>query len=346
MPLRILRLRGLVSASLVTRLPRHRHVLDVLPRHAVPRARPPLQRAADRRGVPALDDHRRRPLAGHHRAAGRSVRAAARARPRAWRARSSACSCSAPSGRTPRFFPTIFFACFAIGLGIGSAFMPLLTIAMADVPAADAGLGSGITNVSQQISGALGLAVLSTIAANHTKGLLAAHHGLTELPDRRLPPRVPRRRGDDRRRHRPRLRAPAAAPRGAGAPTRQRPRGRRRRIASTSTSKEKPHDTSRSLSRPRNHVKPSEPPLAARRAGVAPAAEYTLDLRRRRGQLHPRHLAATPSTPLRRSFAPAVASRLTAALSGRLAAPAPAGAVLHSGPVWGVTTTCSVVSSK
>ena len=40
--------------------------------------------------------------------------------------------------------------------------MPLLTLAMADVPAADAGLGSGITNVSQQISGALGLAVLST----------------------------------------------------------------------------------------------------------------------------------------------------------------------------------------
>ena len=76
------------------------------------------------------------------------------------------------------FFPTIFFACFAIGLGIGAAFMPLLTIAMADVPAADAGLGSGITNVSQQISGALGLAVLSTVAANHTKGLLAAHHGL------------------------------------------------------------------------------------------------------------------------------------------------------------------------
>jgi EmrB/QacA subfamily drug resistance transporter len=77
------------------------------------------------------------------------------------------------------FFPTIFVACFAIGLGIGNAFMPLLTIAMAEVPAADAGLGSGITNVSQQISGALGLAVLSTIATTHTKALLAAHHGLT-----------------------------------------------------------------------------------------------------------------------------------------------------------------------
>jgi len=57
--------------------------------------------------------------------------------------------------------------------------MPLLTIAMADVPAPDAGLGSGITNVSQQISGAFGLAVLSTIAANQTKGLLGAHHGAT-----------------------------------------------------------------------------------------------------------------------------------------------------------------------
>ena len=77
------------------------------------------------------------------------------------------------------YFPTIFLACFLIGFGIGNAFMPLLTIAMADVPAADAGLGSGITNVSQQISGALGLAVLSTVAANHTKGLLADDHGLT-----------------------------------------------------------------------------------------------------------------------------------------------------------------------
>jgi EmrB/QacA subfamily drug resistance transporter len=82
-------------------------------------------------------------------------------------------------GPDTAFFPTIFLACFTIGLGIGNAFMPLLTIAMQDVPAADAGLGSGITNVSQQISGALGLAVLSTIAANQTKGQLAIHDGVT-----------------------------------------------------------------------------------------------------------------------------------------------------------------------
>jgi MFS family permease len=81
-------------------------------------------------------------------------------------------------GPDTAFFPTIFLACFAIGLGIGTAFMPLLNLAMADVPPEDAGLGSGITNASQQIGGALGLAVLSTIAANHTKAL-ADDHGLT-----------------------------------------------------------------------------------------------------------------------------------------------------------------------
>src|SRR4051794_9431983 len=83
-------------------------------------------------------------------------------------------------GPQTSFFPTIFFACFAIGLGIGNAFMPLLTIAMADVPAADAGVASGLTNVSQQIGGALGLALLSTLASNHTKGLLSDHHGLAD----------------------------------------------------------------------------------------------------------------------------------------------------------------------
>jgi EmrB/QacA subfamily drug resistance transporter len=82
-------------------------------------------------------------------------------------------------GPDTAFFPTIFLAAFAIGLGIGTAFMPLLTIAMADIPAEDAGLGSGITNLSQQIGGALGVAVLSTVAANHTQALLAADHGRT-----------------------------------------------------------------------------------------------------------------------------------------------------------------------
>jgi hypothetical protein len=49
---------------------------------------------------------------------------------------------------------------------------------MADVPAADAGLGSGIINVSQQVAGALGLAVLGTIATNHSTALEAHGHAV------------------------------------------------------------------------------------------------------------------------------------------------------------------------
>ena len=83
------------------------------------------------------------------------------------------------AGPDTAYFPTIFLANFTLGFGIGNAFVPLLTLAMQDVPAADAGLGSGITNVSQQIGGALGLAVLSTVATNHTRSLMTSHHGLT-----------------------------------------------------------------------------------------------------------------------------------------------------------------------
>ncbi len=79
-------------------------------------------------------------------------------------------------GAHTSFMPTIFIAYFAIGLGTGSSFMPLLTIAMSKVPAGEAGLASGIVNVSQQVSGALGLALLGTFAASRTKALAAAGH--------------------------------------------------------------------------------------------------------------------------------------------------------------------------
>jgi EmrB/QacA subfamily drug resistance transporter len=59
-----------------------------------------------------------------------------------------------------------------IGLGAGLAFMPLLTIAMAHVPVADAGMASGIINTSLQLSGALGVAVLGTVATERTASLL------------------------------------------------------------------------------------------------------------------------------------------------------------------------------
>jgi EmrB/QacA subfamily drug resistance transporter len=78
------------------------------------------------------------------------------------------------------YFPSVMVGMFLMGLGIGNAFMPMLTIAMADVPHQDAGLASGVVNVSQQVAGALGLALLSTFATNHTHTLTAAHAGLND----------------------------------------------------------------------------------------------------------------------------------------------------------------------
>jgi EmrB/QacA subfamily drug resistance transporter len=74
------------------------------------------------------------------------------------------------------YFPLIFVTFVIMGLGAGTSFMPLLTIAMADVPPRDAGLASGIVNVSMQVAAALGLAVLGALAAQRTSTLLAEGH--------------------------------------------------------------------------------------------------------------------------------------------------------------------------
>jgi EmrB/QacA subfamily drug resistance transporter len=76
------------------------------------------------------------------------------------------------------YFPGLFFAFLALGLGAGASFLPLLTIGMADAPARDAGLASGIINVSVQLFGAIGLATLGTIATDHTKALSAGGDSL------------------------------------------------------------------------------------------------------------------------------------------------------------------------
>ncbi len=78
------------------------------------------------------------------------------------------------------YFPGLFFAFLLLGLGAGASFLPLLTIGMADAPKRDAGLASGIINVSVQLFGAIGLASLGTIATDHTKSLSAGGHSLSE----------------------------------------------------------------------------------------------------------------------------------------------------------------------
>ncbi|MCZ7590097.1 MAG: DHA2 family efflux MFS transporter permease subunit [Gaiella sp.] len=67
-----------------------------------------------------------------------------------------------------------------LGVGAGIAFNPVLLAAMSDVEPGEAGLASGVVNTSFMIGGALGLAVLASIAASRTDTLLASGDGAVE----------------------------------------------------------------------------------------------------------------------------------------------------------------------
>jgi EmrB/QacA subfamily drug resistance transporter len=69
------------------------------------------------------------------------------------------------------YFPTQAFAFALAGVGGGMSFMTLMNLALADVPATDAGVASGIVNVSVQIAAAFGLAILGTVATTRTHAL-------------------------------------------------------------------------------------------------------------------------------------------------------------------------------
>jgi MFS family permease len=61
-----------------------------------------------------------------------------------------------------------------ISVGLGFSFVPISIAALAGVQPSDAGLASGLINTSQQIGGALGVAILSTIATTTTDDAVAA----------------------------------------------------------------------------------------------------------------------------------------------------------------------------
>jgi predicted MFS family arabinose efflux permease len=62
-------------------------------------------------------------------------------------------------------------------IGMGLVFVPVTLIATSGVPADDAGLVSGLFNTSQQIGGAVGLAVLSTLSTTRTSNELSSVAG-------------------------------------------------------------------------------------------------------------------------------------------------------------------------
>jgi len=64
-----------------------------------------------------------------------------------------------------------------LGVGAGMAFNPVLLAAMSDVQPEEAGLASGLVNTAFMMGGALGLAVLASIAASRTSSLRSAGHG-------------------------------------------------------------------------------------------------------------------------------------------------------------------------
>jgi MFS family permease len=64
-----------------------------------------------------------------------------------------------------------------IGIGGGLAFNPVLMAAMSDVEPQESGLASGIANTAFMMGGALGLAVLASVASSRTAHLQASGHG-------------------------------------------------------------------------------------------------------------------------------------------------------------------------
>ncbi|MBV8579326.1 MAG: MFS transporter [Candidatus Eremiobacteraeota bacterium] len=78
----------------------------------------------------------------------------------------------APVGGT--YLVDILPSMLLLGFGAGIAFPALMTLAMADATPSDAGLASGLISTTQMVGGALGLAVIVTVAASRTASLLAA----------------------------------------------------------------------------------------------------------------------------------------------------------------------------
>jgi EmrB/QacA subfamily drug resistance transporter len=73
-----------------------------------------------------------------------------------------------------RFWADLAGPFFVVGAGTAFAFIPVSIAALAGIAEREAGLASGLLNTSQQIGGAIGVAIASTVAATHFKTLVAS----------------------------------------------------------------------------------------------------------------------------------------------------------------------------
>ncbi|MGI5482273.1 MFS transporter [Streptomyces lavendofoliae] len=69
-----------------------------------------------------------------------------------------------------------------LGLGMGTAFMPAMSLSTHGVEARDAGVASAMVNTSQQVGGAIGTALLNTIAASATTAYITDHAAAATSP--------------------------------------------------------------------------------------------------------------------------------------------------------------------
>jgi len=81
---------------------------------------------------------------------------------------------------------TVLWGAVLVSLGLGFSLVPATIVAMSGVPGSQSGLASGVLNTSRLMGGALGLAILSTIAAGRTRAEvgMGAAHALTDGFDR------------------------------------------------------------------------------------------------------------------------------------------------------------------
>jgi MFS family permease len=71
-----------------------------------------------------------------------------------------------------RFWADLAGPFFVVGAGTAFAFIPVSIAALAGIAEREAGLASGLLNTSQQVGGAIGVAIASTVAATHFKTLV------------------------------------------------------------------------------------------------------------------------------------------------------------------------------
>ena len=70
------------------------------------------------------------------------------------------------------YFGDLFVPFCLIGVGLGFSFVPISIAALGGITPSEAGLASGLINTTQQVGGALGLAILATVSSSRTSHLL------------------------------------------------------------------------------------------------------------------------------------------------------------------------------